>query len=132
LLNPADAPLKQLSVGEKGNVLIVEDDEDLASMLIVVLGMEGYGVRAVMNREQAIVALEKNIYQIVLLDLMMPGMSAQDFVTRAQRRYPLCTIILMTAGDVARQKAHELAVGYCLQKPFEPEHLLEMLDALGV
>ena len=118
--------------GKKGNVLIVEDDEDLAGMLIVILSTEGYGVHAVMNREQAIVALERNAYEIVLLDLMMPGMSAQDFVTRAQKRCPMCTFILITAGDVARQKTQELAVGYCLQKPFEPEHLIEMLGALGV
>jgi DNA-binding response OmpR family regulator len=128
----SNAPLKDFpTAAERGNVLIVEDDKDLAEFLTFVLEQERYGVRAVVNRDTAVLALSKNLYQIVLLDLMMPGMGAPDFVSFVQHHCPFSTIILMTAGDIARQKALSLGIGYCLQKPFETDQLLEVLEVIS-
>ena len=70
----------------KENVLVVEDDSDLAETLVTALTVAGYGVRAVSTRDEALRAIRRNLYHIVLLDFKMPGLAANDFLAEVNRQ----------------------------------------------
>lgn len=118
------------SAQSKGNVLVVEDDEDTGAVIKLLLQNEGYGVRLVHSRDDALLTLSRYIYDFVLLDYCMPGLSAEDFVTRIARRQLRTQIILLTAADKAPAIADRLKISEWIGKPFLPEQLVEKLDDL--
>lgn len=109
------------------NVLIVEDDPDTAHTIQCVLAMEGYGARSVKNRDDAVEAARHNLYQFVLMDYAMPGMSAEEFLTQVKRVSPVSTVVLITAGTRARNVARQLGVSNWIAKPFAPQELVAAL-----
>jgi CheY-like chemotaxis protein len=88
----------QLTAPARGNVLVVEDDNDIATTITVIISDAGYGVRKVSSRESALKVLQDNLYQCVLVDYYMPGMSADVFTTTLKAIQPLSKIVLITAA----------------------------------
>ena len=109
------------------NILIVEDDADTAETIMFILAMEGYGVRTVRSRDEAVIAIRHNLYNIVLLDFFMPGLSAEKFLNEAARVSPLTKIVLITAAPQAEEKAAALGLTHWLGKPFSHKDLIEGL-----
>src|SRR6185295_6676429 len=61
-------------------VLVIEDHADTAETVGEILKSEGYGVRVCETRDEALGALESYLYDFILMDLFMPGMTADAFV----------------------------------------------------
>lgn len=109
-------------------VLIVEDERDLRDALVEILTDAGYRCVEACDVEsaEAVLANAGQDLDAVLLDLHLPGESAEVLVDRLQRR-ELFTI-LTTADTTA--KAREIAKRWSLElivKPFDVEHLLDVL-----
>lgn len=81
----------------KRNILIIEDDQDTAETMAEFLKDEGYGVRYVTSRDDAVLALQRFLYDVVIMDYSMPGLSADRFVALARGRCPRSKFILTTA-----------------------------------
>jgi len=113
-----------------GNVLIVEDDVDTADTLVRLLSQEGFGVRAVSNRDEALTAMERYLYQVVVLDFWMPGLRAKPFLKEASRRFPRTKFVLITAGESAKKTAESLGLKYWIPKPLMPEEVIDRLREL--
>lgn len=108
-------------------ILIVDDDYDIRDMLTDFL--RGHGFRAVsaVDREEALAILAKNSVQTILLDYMMPGPSAIEFLDIVAMNHPNTQIILMTAGDRVDLVAATLGLHRFVGKPFDEGTLLKML-----
>jgi CheY-like chemotaxis protein len=129
-----DIPVKTLpksskvSDGPAKNVMVIEDDIDSANAITLELILAGYGVHKVSSREAALSVLDCYLYDFILLDYHMPGMSAGAFVDRVRERRPATKIVLMTAGTDINQHAAELGVFCCIPKPFDPVQVVQALQ----
>jgi DNA-binding response OmpR family regulator len=110
------------------NVLLIEDDVDTAEMLSLLLLREGYGVRRSVTRDLAFAILDRYLYDVIIMDLYMPGMAAAEFIAHVRSRSPRTKFILITAADRAEQEAKALGISAWIGKPFQPEQLLEAIE----
>jgi DNA-binding response OmpR family regulator len=111
------------------NILIIEDDAETTEMVSLFLIHEGYGVRSVFNRDDALKILDSYLYDIIIMDLCMVGMGPVEFLKRAKLKFSRSKVILITAGAVVKNKAEELGVAAFIGKPFLPEQLLEVIKS---
>jgi twitching motility two-component system response regulator PilH len=111
------------------NILVVEDHADLREMLTVLLESEGFSVRTAVNGVEALKRLEERRPSLILLDLMMPVMSGDEFRQRqlADPRYRDVPVICMTAAHDGRERAMRLHADDYFQKPLDFEHLMSVV-----
>jgi DNA-binding response OmpR family regulator len=110
-----------------GNVLVVEDDADTAETIAESLSGEGFGVRTTCCRDEALKILTRYIYDWVILDLMMPGKSIEEFLAELRQKSPRTLVILITASDRVKDAAEKLGINRYLGKPFHPDDLVALL-----
>ncbi len=118
----------------KEKILVVDDEEDILELVRYNLFKNGYMVTCVSSGEQAIQKLKEETPQIILLDLMLPGMDGLD-VCRSLRGNPATMnipIIMITAKgeDADIVTGLELGADDYLTKPFSPRVLLARIRAI--
>jgi DNA-binding NtrC family response regulator len=107
-------------------VLVIEDDEVLRQLLIEVLSDQGYQVEAAETGEEGLRAMEQDVFDIILLDINLPGMDGMDVLRLAPARQPDVQVVMMTAFgtvDTAVEAMKQGAFDY-INKPFSTEELL--------
>jgi excisionase family DNA binding protein len=113
-------------------VLVVDDDARLREFIRVNLEMEGYSVAEAASGEDALSALEGQSPDLVLLDVVMPGIDGWQMLQRMQERHGSIPVI-MFSGKVdatsAADAASRGAQGF-IGKPFDPQQLIERAKAL--
>ncbi|UVE17605.1 two-component system response regulator OmpR [Pseudomonas sp. LS44] len=116
--------------GEK--ILIVDDDPGLRRLLERFLDEQGYRVRSVENVEQMDRLLARELFQLVVLDLMLPGEDGLSACRRLRSTNNQVPIIMLTAkGDESsRIQGLELGADDYLAKPFNPRELLARIKAV--
>ncbi len=115
----------------KPTILIIDDDEKLNALLSEYLGQFGYRVTAVTHPEAGLRELRRAQPDLIILDVMLPGMDG--FATcKAIRKESATPIIMLTArGDVTdRVVGLELGADDYLPKPFEPRELVARIQAV--
>ncbi len=112
-------------------VLVLDDDEALGELLIEYLGGFGFTVRAVAQPEEALRAIRSDPPDLVVLDLMLPGMDGLT-VCRKIRETSRVPIVMLTArgGVTDRVLGLELGADDYLPKPFEPRELVARIQAV--
>ena len=112
-------------------VLLVEDEPDLADPLAYLLRREGYGVEIAEDGPAALAAFQERGADIVLLDLMLPGMSGTE-VCRQIRTTSRVPIIMLTAKDseVDIVVGLELGADDYVTKPYSSRELLARMKAV--
>jgi DNA-binding NtrC family response regulator len=111
----------------KGNILIIEDHQDTAETLVLFFANQGFGVRRAETRDEALRVLDAYIYDVIVMDNFMVGMTAEIFVKEALRRRPSTKFILITATDCVAKEAAKLGIARWIGKPFDPENLLSLV-----
>lgn len=121
-----------MSVSEGEKILIVDDDERLRRLLERFLTEQGYRVRGVEGAEQMDRILSRELFNLVVLDLMMPGEDGLSVCRRLREGNNQIPIIMLTAkGDEAsRIQGLELGADDYLAKPFNPRELLARIKAV--
>jgi excisionase family DNA binding protein len=113
-------------------VLVVDDDSRLREFMRVNLEMEGYTVREAASADEALSAIEDQAPELVLLDVVMPGVDGWQMLQRMQERHGSIPVI-MFSGQVDAQSASEAeqrgARGF-VGKPFDPQQLIERAKQL--
>lgn len=104
-------------------VLIIDDEKNIRMMLTKCLTAEGYGVTAANDGEQGIAEFQKGGYQIVLLDMKMPGLNGMEVLKRLKELDAGIPIIMMTAFGTIESAVEAMQLGAVdfLQKPFTPD-----------
>jgi DNA-binding response OmpR family regulator len=115
-------------------VLIVEDDDRLANMLRIGLEEEGFGVDLIRDGEEAVAAAQVTRFDVITLDVMLPGERDGFAVCREVRRLRVRTPVLMlTARDAVEDRVRGLESGAddYLVKPFAFVEFLARIRALA-
>jgi DNA-binding NtrC family response regulator len=116
---------------EKGRILVVEDEESILNLLNEFLTGRGYQVDAYRSSEEALMALGKNVYQLMITDLMMPKIDGIQLVKYIQKEY-LNTLAIVITGygslETAVSALRSGAFDY-IQKPFKFEELLATVES---
>jgi DNA-binding response OmpR family regulator len=112
-------------------VLVIDDDERLNALLTKYLSQFGFSVCAVSHPEEGLSVLRSNPTDIVVLDVMLPGMDGFA-VCRRIREHSRVPIIMLTArGEVTdRILGLEMGADDYLPKPFEPRELVARIQAI--
>ncbi len=109
------------------HILVVDDDPDTLTLLVLTLRQAGYQVTKAASGQVAVAHAKERAYDLVLLDLMMPGMSGFD-VLRALRVAPgpMPAVIMLTAKSSFQDQvtARELGALEYLVKPVARDELL--------
>jgi two-component system response regulator RegX3 len=111
--------------------LLVEDEENIASLVQLYLRNDGYTVEHVANGNDAVAAAERTHPALVILDVMLPGLDGLE-VCRRLRASGNIPIIMLTArdGEVDRVLGLELGADDYVTKPFSPRELLARVKAV--
>ncbi|WP_397450922.1 two-component system response regulator OmpR [Pseudomonas sp. NA-150] len=120
----------QTAEGEK--ILIVDDDPGLSSLLERFFTSKGYRARAVANTEHMDRLLGREVFHLVVLDLMLPGEDGLSACRRLRAANNQIPIIMLTAkGDeLSRIRGLELGADDYLAKPFNPDELMARVKAV--
>jgi DNA-binding NtrC family response regulator len=114
------------TVEATAKVLVVEDDEVLRRLLIDVLSDQNYHVEAAETGEDGLREMERDVFDVILLDINLPGMDGMDVLRLAPARQPDAQIVMMTAFgtvDTAVEAMKQGAFDY-INKPFSTDELL--------
>lgn len=106
-------------------ILLVEDDEKLNQALAFQLKREGFAVDCCLSGDEALYFVHQNIYDLILLDRMIPGLSGTEVLARLRREQDPTPVILITALGTLDDKVAGLELGAddYLVKPFDFEEL---------
>jgi len=112
-------------------ILVVEDEETLAEAISFLLSKEGFEVEISEDGPAAIAAFEKNGADLILLDLMLPGLSGTE-VCRQIRAKSSVPIIMLTAKDSEIDKVVGLEIGAddYVTKPYSSRELIARIRAV--
>jgi excisionase family DNA binding protein len=121
-------------LSESPLVLIVDDDARLREFVRVNLEMDGYSVREASSAEEGLAALEEALPDLILLDVMMPGMDGFEMLRRVHERHGTGAIpVIMFSGKVderSAEQARERGAQAFIGKPFDPQQLIESTKQL--
>ncbi len=112
-----------------GKILVVDDEVDLQSILVESLASQGYEAAGFTSSEEALVALRDQPFDILLTDLMMPGVDGITLVRESLQIDPNLVCIMMTAQGTIQTAVDAMKVGafdYVL-KPFRLQTMLAVL-----
>ena len=114
-------------------ILLAEDEKRMAAALVALLKQEKYDVDHVEDGTSALTALESCVYDIAVLDVMMPEMSGFEVARRARSDGVKTLILMLTAKSQLDDKVEGLDSGAddYLTKPFQTKELLARIRALG-
>ena len=109
----------------KLHILVVDDDDRIRSLLKEYLNENNFIVSTAENSEQAKIKLNFLKFDIMILDVMMPGQSGYDLTKEIKKKIKIPIILLTAKGEVEnRIKGLELGADDYIGKPFEPKELL--------
>ena len=109
----------------KNHILVVDDDDRIRNLLKDYLTDNNYIISTAENADQAKSKLEYFKFDIIILDVMMPGQDGYDLTKEIKKKNKVPIILLTAKGEVEnRIKGLELGADDYLGKPFEPKELL--------
>jgi len=118
----------------KEKILIVEDEKDIVKMLEYNLKKDGYSTLSARNGEDAIDSAKRSQPNLILLDLMLPGMDGLEVcrTLKAERKTSNIPIIMLTAKSQESDKIVGLELGAddYVTKPFSPRELIARIKAV--
>lgn len=115
-------------------VLLVEDNPQNRYLVTFLLENSGYDVVVAEDGEQALVAVEEHVPDLILMDVQLPKLDGYEATRRikADKRYSSIPLVALTAHSMKGDQGKALAAG-CddyITKPVDAEHLLRRIDAL--
>jgi two-component system copper resistance phosphate regulon response regulator CusR len=113
-------------------VLVVEDERKLAAVLVAALQAERYDVVAAATGEEGFYRANAELFDLVLLDLMLPGRSGLEILQTLRQRHIETPVLILTARDGVDDRVRGLDLGAddYLVKPFALPELLARVRAL--
>lgn len=111
------------------NILLVDDEVEFISTLAERLELRGVNARVTYDGESALKAVAENEPQVMVLDVMMPGMKGLDVLQRVKEEHPRVRVILLTGQGKTRDGIEGMRYGAFayLMKPLDLEELIHTL-----
>lgn len=113
-------------------IMVVDDDKNTRILLKALLEAENYSVFTAGNGEEALELLDRQHIDLVVLDIMMPGMDGYAFTKALRESSNNLPILMVSAKHLPSDKKHGFSVGTddYMTKPFDEEELLWRIKAL--
>lgn len=116
-------------------ILIVDDDELMRKMIGKSLVRTGYEIAEASNGKEALECLSKQIFDLIVIDIVMPEKGGIETIMDIHRMYPLIKRIAIsgkvkTSNDSIQELAKQFNVDAVFAKPFEIFDLLEKIESL--
>ncbi|MEW6087850.1 MAG: response regulator [bacterium] len=117
----------------KLKVLIVDDNERFCNNIVDILELKGYDISGVYDGYQAVEAVKKQKFDIVLMDIKMPGMNGVDTVKMLRTIDPDINIVMITAfaDDSVYKDELKNSNLKIMQKPMDIDKLCTVLESLN-
>ncbi|KYK24081.1 hypothetical protein AYK25_01985 [Thermoplasmatales archaeon SM1-50] len=114
-------------------IMVVDNEPDIVDLTRTVLELGGYIVVPSYSGEEALRRLEKEKVDLVLLDIMMPGMSGWDVFNRIKKKNKDIKVAFMSVLDISEKRKQVLldeGLADYIMKPFDKETLLQRVDRI--
>ena len=114
-------------------IMVVDNEPDIVDLTRTVLELGGYTVVPSYSGEEALRRLEKEKVDLVLLDIMMPGMSGWDVFNRIKKKNKDIKVAFMSVLDISDKRKQVLideGLADYIMKPFDKETLLQRVDKI--
>ena len=110
-------------------ILVVEDDWDINGLLYNILEQNGYEVKAAYSGSEAKMCLEQGKFDLLLLDLMLPGIKGEDLIDEI-RKSSIIPIIVISAKSAQEDKINVLKIGAddFISKPFDINEVIAEIN----
>jgi len=117
-------------MSSKGIIHIIDDEPVIHDVLAQLLTSEGYEVEISGSGEEALEKFPSQSFDVILLDLLMPGMDGIEVLRRIKRIDPLAAVIIITAYGSVESAISAMKIGALdyVQKPFKHDDLLLVLE----
>lgn len=115
-------------------ILVVDDEEEICKMLSKYLSIGGHRVKYVLMGKKAVDQVEKEYFDVVFLDIFLPGLSGIEVLDKIKIISPDTKVIMMTGKIVnndLRKEVSEKGASRCLQKPFKMEEIEKILNGFN-
>jgi DNA-binding response OmpR family regulator len=111
-------------------ILLVDDEEEFVTTLAERLELRGLQARAALNGEAALQMIEADTPEIVILDVMMPGLGGFEVLRRIKAQHPQLPVILLTGRGSEKEgvKGMQLGAFDYLMKPLDIEELIKKMQ----
>lgn len=115
-------------------VLLVDDADFLRKVVCDMLTSQGYAISGAAGAEEALHKLEKESFDVVLLDIAMPQMDGFEALKKIKELLPRLPVIMLSArsSEANVRKALDMGAAGFVAKPFNPEGLLEHIKNLNL
>ncbi len=112
-------------------ILVVEDDNDINKLVCDILKKSGYTAQPAYSGTEAMLYIDKQEWDMVLLDLMLPGITGEEVLLKI-REYSLVPVIIISAKGEAQTKVNTLRTGAddYITKPFDVEEVSARIDSV--
>ncbi len=127
---PEDVLTQGIALNDKealgGSILIIDDEASIRESLDTLLNLEGYTIRMAVDGEEGLRTLDQQNFDLVLLDLALPGQSGMEILPQIRERYPDLPVIMITAYGTVHNVVEAIRAGAenFVQKPWDNEKLL--------
>ena len=114
-------------------IMVVDNEPDIVDLTRTVLELGGYTVVPSYSGEDALRKLEKERVDLVLLDIMMPGMSGWDVFNRIKKKSQDVKVAFMSVLEISEKRKQVLideGLADYIMKPFDKETLLQRVDKI--
>lgn len=120
----------ECKMSDKIKILVVEYDNDINKLLFEILSNEGYIVKQAYSGTEALIYLEQEKWQMVLLDLMLPGKTGEEILLEIRKRMKM-TVIIISAKEEVGVNIQMLKNGAddFISKPFDIEEVLARIES---
>jgi DNA-binding NtrC family response regulator len=110
-------------------VLFVDDEEELVSAVVERLGLRGIEVQGALTGEEALQLIEQRDFDVVVLDVKMPGLGGLEVIKRIKQDHPGLAVVFLTGHGAEEDAEAGLRMGafQYLMKPIDIEALVQIL-----
>jgi len=114
---------------DKKPVLVVDDEKNIRLTFSETMTQMGFDTRTASNGEEALTKMQGAEFDLVLLDLRMPGMDGIEVLRRIRERYPKVRVIMITAHGTVESAVEAMKLGAVdfIQKPCTPNEIRELV-----
>lgn len=113
------------------NILVVDDEDKICSIFTKFLSIEGHRVKSALNGNEAVELAKKEYFDVVFLDIIMPGILGVDVIDKIKESSPNTKVVMITGKLVNKDLINELkqkGASAILQKPFK---IKDMFDTIS-
>ncbi|WP_346889537.1 response regulator transcription factor [Clostridium sp. UBA1056] len=117
-------------MGEKVSILVVEDDVDINGLLCRILKKQNYEVSSAYSGSEAKMCINMYNYDLILLDLMLPGLSGEELIEEVRKTKTMPIIIISAKTELSdKVKLLKLGADDYITKPFEISEVTARVEA---